>query len=448
MNWVVLFHTVVFLLFWLTNLILQEEVNIFLTDATGLNLNFLLIFILFTLAVGAWNAIQLALRRKSRKPGPPWLYQSISGFYLAFYYGSFIILFIKNPVQIARLGQMIQYFRIFFDVVVLFLLAWGIRRWLKRTSKTCQKGILIGGLSLLWLAPVFWVPGAVYRGALPEKPLLMAHRGASMLAPENTLASMQAAADLGVYGVETDLTVSYDGMLFLMHDSALARTTNVAAIFPGREKDPADSFTWAELSQLDASQWFVGQVLYMGEPIPTLGEVLQIVRDNNLDFIYDLRIPADDHPYAEQALDLCLSEIQVAGVSNRTWVLANLDEIPTVRASLPEAILAKGLDYRDAPAPQELMNAGYQLVNSEFGLSNRMIHSYQTSGLWVNLWTVDEPWQYSRVWLAGADSVTSNNVQILMVMPRPVLAIPYSAYLGIWGLTGILLAALTANRRK
>jgi glycerophosphoryl diester phosphodiesterase len=230
------------------------------------------------------------------------------------------------------------------------------------------------------------------------------------------------------------------------HDATLERTTNVAEIFPGREKDPAERFAWAELSQLDAGKWFQGRAFFPDEPIPTLAEVLRIVGENHLRFICDLRIPAADHPFAAQTLDLYLAEIQAAGVASQTWVLAGPEEVPVVRAALPGAILARGLDYGNAPAPQELAAAGYQLVNSEFGLSNRMIRAYGEAGLWVNIWTVDEAWQYSRLWLAGADSVTSNTIQDFIALSRPVMALPYSIYLVVWGLIGIGAAVSCAWR--
>jgi hypothetical protein len=61
---------------------------------------------------------------------------------------------------------------------------------------------------------------------------------------------------------------------------------------------------------------------------------------------------------------------------------------------------------------------------------------------------VDEPWQYSRLWLVGADSVTSNNIQGLIALSRPVMAMTYSLYLVIWGLAGILAGVLVSSRLK
>ena len=434
----ILIHALLFIAFWLTNLPFHETLNNFLVNATGQRMNFLLIFLIFAGLVALWSAARLVQQRESRRTGLAWLYLSVGIFFLVFFYGSFIFLFLKNPAQLYRLGHLFQYFRLVFDAGIILLLVWSLRPWVMDGGRK-KKVLLSTGLLLIWLVPVFCPPGNVFRGALPGKPFLIAHRGAATLAPENTLATMQAAADLGVYGLETDITVSSDGMLFLMHDVSLDRTTDVAQVFPGREDNPAETFTWDELSRLDAGSWFDEPAAFPGEPIPTLEAMLKVVKENNLYFIYDLRIPSAGHSYADQALDQCLAEIKAAGVADSTWVLAKPDEIDQVQAILPDAILAAGIGYNDhPPAPAALVAYGYRVVNSVYSLSNRRIHGYQDAGLWVNLWVVDEAWQYSRLWLVGTDSVTSNFVQVLAALSHPVAAISYPVYLAIWGAVGLL----------
>jgi glycerophosphoryl diester phosphodiesterase len=450
MTLVILMHALIFLAFWLTNLAYQESLNNFLIGATGLRMNFLSIFMVFAGLVGLWSAVRLTLSRKGRQAGPARPHLAVGVFFLVFFYGSFVVLFVKNPVQLYRLGEMFQYFRLVVDAGWLFFLAWGLAKWVK-AGGAIKKFYLPAGLFILWLMPVFWTPGNVYRGALPEKPRVIAHRGASSLAPENTLASMQTAADLGVYGVETDISVSEDGVLFLMHDNTLIRTTDVAEFFPERENDPAESFSWSELSQLDAGSLFNGDGLYSRERIPTLETLLQLVKEKDLYFIYDLRIPTEGHPYSDQALDLCLEEIKAAGAADQTWILAEPNAIAQIREVLPNAILAAGIGYTQIPpSPATLIAEGYRVVNSVYGLSNRRIQAYQNAGLWVNLWVVDEPWQYSRLWLAGADSVTSNNSQGLLDMKSATLGMPYRIYLPLWGLLGVMAACVywLTNRKR
>ena len=94
-------------------------------------------------------------------------------------------------------------------------------------------------------------------------PAFVAHRGAGKLAPENTLAAMRVGYAHGFRMFEFDVKLSGDGVLFLLHDDTLDRTTNVT----GR----ADALTWAELAKLDAGSWH--SPAYAGEAVPTFAAV-------------------------------------------------------------------------------------------------------------------------------------------------------------------------------
>jgi glycerophosphoryl diester phosphodiesterase len=94
-------------------------------------------------------------------------------------------------------------------------------------------------------------------------PRYIAHRGAGKLAPENTLAAMRAGYALGYRMVEFDVKLSADGVLFLLHDDTLDRTTTGRGL--------ADALTWLELSKLDAGSWHSAQ--FAGESLPTLEQI-------------------------------------------------------------------------------------------------------------------------------------------------------------------------------
>ncbi|MCL5269801.1 MAG: hypothetical protein M1457_04435 [bacterium] len=98
----------------------------------------------------------------------------------------------------------------------------------------------------------------------PERIDVIAHRGASAQAPENTLAAFRLAHEMGADWFELDCQFSRDGHLVVMHDGQLDRTTN------GR--GPVAARTLAELRRLDAGGWFDPR--FAGEPVPTLGEAL------------------------------------------------------------------------------------------------------------------------------------------------------------------------------
>ena len=105
-----------------------------------------------------------------------------------------------------------------------------------------------------------------------NKPLIIAHRGASSRAPENTMASFRKAVELGADAIELDVHRSKDGYLMVCHDERVDRTSNGK----GYIKD----FTLRELKSLDAGRW-IGEE-FKGERMPLLEEVLELVLKNNI----------------------------------------------------------------------------------------------------------------------------------------------------------------------
>ncbi len=121
---------------------------------------------------------------------------------------------------------------------------------------------------------------------------IIAHRGASAYAPENTMAAFQLAAEMGINEIETDVGYTSDGCLILFHDNSLDRTTNGSG--------SSEGLTLAELKQLDAGSWGMKPMPadsseppvswtrdYAGEQLITLDELLDEFGDR---FIYHIEI--------------------------------------------------------------------------------------------------------------------------------------------------------------
>lgn len=122
------------------------------------------------------------------------------------------------------------------------------------------------GLNLSYVYSVF-TGKANFRLALFQNPTVMAHRGLSADAPENTLYAFSDAISVGVDFIELDVQQTRDGVLVVMHDSNLKRTTGV-------NKDIWD-VDYADIQNLDAGSWF--DPAYANARIPTLEETLQFV---------------------------------------------------------------------------------------------------------------------------------------------------------------------------
>lgn len=105
--------------------------------------------------------------------------------------------------------------------------------------------------------------------SLNKKIILAGHRGDRKHAPENTMPSFKQAVSLGVDMIETDIHMSRDGVMYIMHDDTVDRTTDGTGL--GREK------TWAEICELDAGSWFSDA--FKGVKVPSLDEFLQYVAD-------------------------------------------------------------------------------------------------------------------------------------------------------------------------
>ena len=129
--------------------------------------------------------------------------------------------------------------------------------------------------------------------------IVVAHRGASGTAPENTLVALREAARLGAAFAEVDVVLSKDGVPVLAHDRTLERTTDVATVFPERTTGTVAEFTLAELRTLDAGSWF--HESFAGERIPTLREALRVFRECDLGLWLELKGP-DPHGQLARAV--------------------------------------------------------------------------------------------------------------------------------------------------
>ncbi|MFF5141070.1 glycerophosphodiester phosphodiesterase [Streptomyces sp. NPDC013157] len=148
------------------------------------------------------------------------------------------------------------------------------------------------------------VPAA--RAGDAAEPTVLAHRGASAYAPENTLAAIDKAASLGFTWVENDVQRTRDGRLVVIHDDSLRRTTDVAKVFPGRAPWKVKDFTAAEVARLDAGSWFSPS--YRGTRVPTLAQYMRRVEHNHEKLLLEIKNPELYPGIERQILELLGSE--------------------------------------------------------------------------------------------------------------------------------------------
>ena len=171
--------------------------------------------------------------------------------------------------------------------------------------------------------------------------LVIAHRGASGRAPENTLPAMRDAAATGADLVEFDVQRTEDGRLVVVHDSTFARTTNVAQVFPGRQDDPISSFTLREVRRLDAGSWKGPR--YTGTHVPTLSALLAMMGPTHTGLLLELKNPTLYPGYQSQvAHQLTTTGFVAAG---RVWVhsfdAASLERFHDLAPSVPVGLITE-----------------------------------------------------------------------------------------------------------
>jgi glycerophosphoryl diester phosphodiesterase len=236
------------------------------------------------------------------------------------------------------------------------------------------------------------------------KPLVLAHRGASAYAPENTLAAFKLAIEMGADGVELDVTLTQDGIPIVIHDDTVDRTTNGGK---GTVKD----LTLAQIQQLDASYKFDK---YRGEKIPTLAQVLQAIAKTHVVNI-ELKSTTLKTDGIEAAT---LAVIEETGTANNV-IISSFNPFALQRMYALDPKLPRGLLY--APnLPLYLRRAWLRplahttAMHPECSMIDaKYIAWAKSKGLKVNTWTTDDPAEMKRLLNLGVDAIMTNKPDVL-----------------------------------
>ena len=268
-----------------------------------------------------------------------------------------------------------------------------------------------------------------------SKVLNIAHRGARSLAPENTLAAARKALDCGADMWELDVGMTADGVLILIHDDTLTRTSNASEIFPERAPWDAYQFTLAEIRRLDFGSWFndedpfgqiaAGQVLpadldsFIGEIAPTLEEALAFTRDHdwrvNVE-IKDLSRRPGDADVVEKVVAL----VEEMSMTDRVLISSfNFSYLERVKAANPN--LATAALVRQAPSePLKLLHrleaqAYHPHVTA---ITTEAIVDFRTEGFEVSVWTVNDEETMRSLIEAKASGIITDFPQMLRSLLR------------------------------
>jgi len=228
-----------------------------------------------------------------------------------------------------------------------------------------------------------------------RKPWIIAHRGASGHAPENTLAAFERAVQLGAGFIETDLHLTRDAQFVAIHDAALERTTNGR----GSVRD----FTLAELRRLDAGKWFDRE--YMGQRIPTLDEVLDFARKN--DVIFYLEVKYDAAWGMHHSL---VAALQKAENAARTIVISfDQTTLAALRRVDPSVMMGFLADEPGTDHVKDALELGARQLCPQASLvTQELVERAHGADLQVATWTVDDAEEMRRVIATGVDGIMTN----------------------------------------
>ncbi|HEX4132409.1 MAG TPA: glycerophosphodiester phosphodiesterase family protein [Pirellulales bacterium] len=234
-----------------------------------------------------------------------------------------------------------------------------------------------------------------------QRVLLIAHRGNSRVAAENTLPAFESALAVGVDFIELDTHDSADGVPMVIHDATLDRTTDARTRWhwTDDEKIPVASKTAAQIDELDAGTWFNPRLA--GTRVPTLAAAIDTVIPRAMLMI----------ERKSGSVENCLRVVRDSNAVEQVTVQAfDWEFVAEAHRQEPRLVLgALGSKEFDPRKAVEAASIGATIVNwSANDLTAEAIAAIHEAGLRAWTWTVDDPAQARRLIAAGIDALTSN----------------------------------------
>ena len=223
--------------------------------------------------------------------------------------------------------------------------------------------------------------------------MVIAHRGASSYAPENTLAAFDLALAMGVHHLELDVHLSSDGHVVVIHDDTVDRTTDGSG--------PVTSHTLTALQELDAGSWF--GAAFAGARIPTLDEVL--ARYQGRAHVHT-EIKGHTTSLSHQTADLVRHHRMSDQVTITSFQRVRLEEIRAYAPELPTGWLVG--DVSEATIADGHRLGLTQICPSARTVTPELVRRLHTEGLVVRAWGVTTEALMRQVVEAGADGMTVN----------------------------------------
>jgi glycerophosphoryl diester phosphodiesterase len=234
---------------------------------------------------------------------------------------------------------------------------------------------------------------------------VIAHRGFSGAAPENTLAAFQKGIEIGSDMIELDIHLCKDGKVVVIHDETLERTTNAQ----GRVVD----YTLKELKKFDAGSWFGPQ--FSGERIPTLGEVLELAK-GRVPVNIEIKNPTHGQYPITQLADQALRKVKEAGMIHRV-VFSSFNPLSLEWIKKKEPQVGVALLYHEPWSILSDVTGGekYEVLNlRRTYLTKDKIAKIHKERMKVNVYTVNSQEEMEQFIRWAVDGIITNHPDQLM----------------------------------
>jgi len=224
-----------------------------------------------------------------------------------------------------------------------------------------------------------------------------AHRGASGYYPENTMLAFEKALELGCSGIETDVQMTKDGVLVLIHDEMVNRTTNGAGFL----KD----YTYSELSKLDAGSWHSKET--EGLKIPRVDELIYFLKDKPISINFEIKNGIIRYEGIEEKL---INTIYENDIQDRV-ILSSFNHYSMVKCKEISKEIKTGLLYMEGLyRPDEYAKfVGADALHPNFyALNMELIQIIKAAGIEINTFTVNDTNYMKYFYQAGVDGIITN----------------------------------------
>lgn len=239
--------------------------------------------------------------------------------------------------------------------------------------------------------------------AYEDLPQVVGHRGACGDAPENTRSSMELAVKQGARWIETDVTISADGIAVIHHDAELDRCSNGTGLVIKKRL--------SELKQLDVGSWFAPE--FKDERFLTLTELLALANQLELGINLEIKPTIGREPETVWAISQALQ--QVPFEQPLLFSSFNIHALQAARRHMPH--ITRGLNVEAIPADwqhrlEEADCAGIHFAKEFFDAA--LVKEIREAGYHCMVFTVNNPDEAQKLWQAGVDAVFTDFPQRLL----------------------------------